>query len=244
MAFSCGQKPDRTEKTSIQPSKITKISPLKFNGVIVAIDSANAPLKRSKWQYLFGNKWTDVDGEHFVLAWKRGPLPENAMKYMEGEYFSELFIGQYVQTADSLKLEWQVQDGVRHCAFDMGLDIRNDTVFVTDLDSNGKTETSVIYQLTCRSDVSPADLKFLMFNQGQKMALRGSTFLAIAGAHLDAKTFEPDYSKLKPNKLNEYDYRREGRFLNARDFEGKPSVFFSFARTKWLEYCIEDGAGH
>lgn len=46
---------------------------------------------------------------------------------------------------------------------------------VTDLDADGFGELTFAYSLACRSDMSPARLKLLMLENGEKFILRGTT---------------------------------------------------------------------
>jgi hypothetical protein len=48
---------------------------------------------------------------------------------------------------------------------------------ITDLDGNGIAESTFLYKLGCRSDVSPDRLKLIMHEGKAKYALRGETLI-------------------------------------------------------------------
>ena len=48
---------------------------------------------------------------------------------------------------------------------------------ITDLDSDGIAESTFLYKLSCRSDISPARLKLIMHKGAAKYAMRGTTKL-------------------------------------------------------------------
>ena len=50
--------------------------------------------------------------------------------------------------------------------------IRN-TLQLTDLNENGIAEIWLIYKTACRGDVSPSDMKVIMYEASQKYAMRG-----------------------------------------------------------------------
>lgn len=68
---------------------------------------------------------------------------------------------------------WSAKDFVEACPFDLLLQLVDASIQVTDLDGDGVSEVSFAYLLTCRSDVSPANAKLLLFEGKTKYALRG-----------------------------------------------------------------------
>lgn len=64
---------------------------------------------------------------------------------------------------------------------------------ITDLDQDGTAELTIAYELSCRSDVSPATYKLLLTTNGAKYILRGQTRVDGASAGLlDGGAFTPD----------------------------------------------------
>ncbi len=67
--------------------------------------------------------------------------------------------------------------------------------YITDLNNNGKAETSIIYYLSCRSDTSPSTMKFIMKEGRQKFALRGKSILEPYLLDMDTVNFNPKLDK-------------------------------------------------
>jgi hypothetical protein len=69
-----------------------------------------------------------------------------------------------------------VRDGVINCWADLTAELQRATPKVTDLDGDRVGEVLFAYQLACRSDASPAELKLLMLENGRKYIVRGETW--------------------------------------------------------------------
>jgi len=113
---------------------------------------------------------------------------------------------------------------------------------ITDLDNDGITETTIAYKLTCRSDVSPSNMKLIMHENDTKMALRGTMILEMDKGRI-TDDFEYDLSKIDTTGLSEYEKINEsfGRFSDENDFKNKPSVFLIFAKESWKKFVDKDG---
>lgn len=68
---------------------------------------------------------------------------------------------------------WKVRDFVNDCIVYPELDLLA-PVSVTDLNNNGLAEIWMPYKLSCRGDVSPSDMKIIMYEGKKKHAMRGS----------------------------------------------------------------------
>lgn len=73
---------------------------------------------------------------------------------------------------------WSMSDGIDECMFDLVYKARKPEI--TDLDGDGIKEVWLIYYQTCVSDVSPAQMKILVYERKEgethKYALRGETY--------------------------------------------------------------------
>lgn len=240
--LSCQGKRTATPEKPIEKKEpeISQKTPV-FNGVIDTLKEADIPKPFYNKNLRHAYSWADADGTHLLFFYISKPQIEKSPKYMEDEKRVDFKAEQYVKQADTFKAEWTAIDGVQNCAFDMWLDVFEKSISVTDLDSNGVAEVSFMYSLACRSDVSPSNIKLLMYEKGQKMALRGYAFLEIAGAKMNKANFEPDISKIKfESPLEIGDSRHWGRFENANDFKTKPKIFLEYSRKKWLEFITKD----
>ncbi len=68
---------------------------------------------------------------------------------------------------------WKVQDYVNECPLDATLQMVR-PLSLTDYDDNGLREIWMVYKLACRGDVSPADMKIIMYEGKTKHAVRGT----------------------------------------------------------------------
>lgn len=68
---------------------------------------------------------------------------------------------------------WKVQDFVDKCPLDATLQMIR-PLSLTDYDDNGLKEVWMVYKLACRGDVSPADMKIIMYEGKTKHAVRGT----------------------------------------------------------------------
>jgi hypothetical protein len=201
-----------------------------------------------------GLRWRDANGENLLVTSLIPPYDEKLPDRdgMQG-MTSELLAKQYTLGDSGWALRWDIADAVRHCEFDITLEFLGRPT-VTDLDSNGITETTLLYKLACRSDVSPASMKLLMHENipgkpSRKFALRGNMFIDYSGISDDPGNNRPlptdadicclddlDQAALEAN--GEY-WKMDGKFQNARDFQNAPDVFLKYARALWLQHVVE-----
>ncbi len=119
-------------------------------------------------------RWIDDSGEHCVIICETGIYKSNDRtdEEMEGNS-SDLYAYKFSKKDGKILQDWKIQDFVRDCPFDITATFVDKTLQVTDLDNNGKAEVWVMYKVTCRSDVSPCDMKIIMYEDQTKHAMRG-----------------------------------------------------------------------
>jgi hypothetical protein len=131
-----------------------------------------------------------------MIATEKGPAKNPASA--EEEYRdSELYAWHYKADRDSFRLVDRVQDFIRDCPFDVEAAFIPGTIQVTDLDQNGHTEIWMMYLTACRSDVSPSNLKIILYEKGKKFALRGISRLQVNenGFEGGRYTFDPAFQQ-------------------------------------------------
>jgi hypothetical protein len=77
------------------------------------------------------------------------------------------------------------------------MDYIDNTLNVTDLNQNGIGETTFLYKLACRGDVSSEHLKLLMHESNRKYAIRGTITLMMNGEVYQKGEMEIDGSLKK-----------------------------------------------
>src|ERR1051325_3350403 len=143
---------DSTTKTSsliIRSMDLKEVSTLpddiKYEGKIVA-----------------GAKWEDRLGANALI------ITETKMKTSGEKRSKELYAYHFIIDGKNNRQLWKVTDYIRDCEQDVTLEHITNSLTVTDLDNNGIAETTFIYKMACRGDVSPCELKLIMHEGAQK----------------------------------------------------------------------------
>lgn len=121
-------------------------------------------------------RWTDRLGENTLILTQTGKLPGRACPPGQNPCAdAEVYAYHYVRRGAAVSLLWRTVDFQRGCEFDLYAGFIPASIAVTDLDADGVAESSFMYLLACRSDVSPGTLKLIMHEGAQKYAARGSS---------------------------------------------------------------------
>ena len=116
-------------------------------------------------------RWTDANGDNVaVLSTLPGPDESPFSRELA------LFADHLVLTDGAERVLRHVVDGVDDCDQDVTAEFLLGTFRVTDVDGDGLGEVTFAYELACRGDVSPAELKLLALEDGAKYIIRGSTW--------------------------------------------------------------------
>lgn len=70
-----------------------------------------------------------------------------------------------------------LNDEEKSCPFDITCAFIENSTTITDLDKDGFAEVKLQYSLACRSDVSPATMKIMIYENGEKYSLSGLMWL-------------------------------------------------------------------
>lgn len=146
-----------------------------------------------------------------------GPPHSKENPFKEWGRAAELHSYHYVKAKEHYTLLWKMSDFVKICALDLDAAFLPNSLTITDLDNNGVAESTFLYKLGCRSDVSPVRLKLLMHEGKKKYALRGET---------SVPTGDPD-KKLGGQKTIDPAFRRA------------PKVFLDYALQQWNAFVAE-----
>jgi hypothetical protein len=152
----------------------TVLKPVKVTGPLPAGVKATGSLDQA-WS--FGDK----NGINYVLFSSRsvtgGPGPDG-----DPTRGAWLYVDLWaVPAAGKPRLLRAVRDMALDCAYALTARFHDDAFGVTDLDRDGVAEVSFAYELGCRSDVSANTFKVLVFENGTKYILRGTTRIQAGG---------------------------------------------------------------
>jgi hypothetical protein len=158
-------------------------------------------------------RWTDNSGDHIVITTETG---EVASKGDESSRDAAVYAWHYSIKQDSALLTWKMQDFVKECPVDIVAGFVRNSFGVTDLDKNGETEIWLMYKMVCRGDVSPVNMKIIMYETGKKYAVRGTN---------QVKVSEKDFTG--------------GEYSFDEAFKKAPDVFRKYAEQLWKKNILE-----
>ncbi len=158
--------------------------------------------------------WKDKLGNNIVITTKTGTTTSKNAK-SEDYKSAALYTYHYITNKDSTYLTWKIYDFIKECPFDIEVSFIKNTFQITDLNHDGIAEIWLMYKTGCRSDVSPYDMKIIMYEGQQKYCLRGQ-------------------NKVQVSKKEFYggDYKIDNKFKNG------PKEFLNFAKKLWNKNII------
>ncbi|WP_345334282.1 M949_RS01915 family surface polysaccharide biosynthesis protein [Mucilaginibacter defluvii] len=161
-------------------------------------------------------RFTDAGGEHLVLATETGETQSKANS--DGDYReAALHVYEFKQSNGAWVKGWVVNDFVKECPVDITAAFIKNAIRVTDLDNNGEAEVWLMYKTACHGDVSPSDLKVIMYEAGKKYAMRGQSLVKMPGGEAEG-----------------------GNYVFDGAFNTGAKVFKQFAQKLWNNYKLED----
>jgi hypothetical protein len=160
------------------------------------------------------------------------------------ERTARLVAKQYVLRQGKYTELWRLQDGVTACSLDMTLGLKPNSTAITDLDKDGQSETTLLYMLACRGDVSPASLKLIMREGSYKYALRGSTVVQFDSVPVAQRQPAVPCCAEKLSKAQREQGDDAGYYETEKEFQNAPPAFLPFARQQWQKFSIEKVEDH
>lgn len=169
-----------------------------------------------KGKVMNGVTWNDTYGEHFVVTTETDIYinPDYSHEENEGAD-AELFAYHYIKQEGSIKRVWRVYDFIKDCPVEIEASFVKNTLHITDLDNDGIAEIWLMYRKVCHGDVSPLEMKIIMYEGTKKYAMRG-------------------YNKVKVGEDTYIggDYKFDANFTNG------PVVFRTFSKKMWSDNVI------
>ena len=185
---------------------------------MIEFDKSNLPSEINyTGSIVTGKRWTDKNGENILILTKTKVKEKKVKQYGTEDNIleCELFGYHYVSTGGSYTLLWKINDLVKDCMFDLTLDFIPGSLSITDLNDNGIAESTFLYKMCCRSDVSPSELKLMMHENDNKYALRGNMLIKVEG------------------------FTDGGSYKVDKSFDSAPEGFLDYAKSQWKEYKTE-----
>ncbi len=154
--------------------------------------------------------FSDAMGENIVITSETGIYKSKKWKHETEGSDAELFAYHYILDGNNAKQTWRVYDLIKDCPVDIEAKFLKNTLSVTDLNNDGVAEIWVMYKTVCHGDVSPCDMKIIMYEGQQKFAMRG---------HNKVKYSENDFVG--------------GDYTFDKAFKSAPDSFRTFALNLW-----------
>jgi hypothetical protein len=130
--------------------------------------------------------------------------------------FTELYANHFILKGNDTLQTWRVYDFISDCPVDIEAKFIKNSFQVTDLNQDGRGEIWIMYKTVCHGDVSPSDMKIIMYQGQQKYAIRGQNKVQI--------TDKEFYG---------------GKYKIDKAFANGPKVFLTFAKKLWDKNIIQ-----
>ncbi|WP_375416238.1 M949_RS01915 family surface polysaccharide biosynthesis protein [uncultured Hymenobacter sp.] len=256
VAAGCSDKrPETAARVRPAATPVAAADTVPGSGGIIprAVALAQVPASlRQPGQLLEAWHWPDANGENLLVVFRgeaaAPPPPAAAASYAFNElttgagpaYTAQLSVRQYVRRQGAYAELWRLRDFVTNCPLRLTLRPLPGSTAITDLDHDGRSETTLIYALACRSGPASAGLKLIMREGKAKYALRGATVRPEppAAAGPGPPTDPCCLNELSPaqRRLGE----PGGYYQTEAGFRGAPPAFLPFARQHWQKFSSEN----
>ncbi|MFD2938624.1 M949_RS01915 family surface polysaccharide biosynthesis protein [Flavobacterium notoginsengisoli] len=219
--FSNCKSDKKEEETVALKEKVIKEIPFVLN--VKKIDSTQFP-ESIKYEGFIKNavRWKDKLGDNIVVTTETGYHINPKFEHESDGSDAELFAYHFIVSGNKAKQTWKVYDYIADCPVDIVASFVKDTFQVTDLNHNGIAEIWLMYKTICHGDVSPCDMKIIMYEETQKYAMRGENKVQVGVYDNGEKQFIG------------------GKFKFDENFTNGPKVFKEFARKLWNENLMEN----
>ena len=134
-------------------------------------------------------RWLDSLGDNIAILTETGIYQSKKFKHENEGSDAELFAYHYLVKGDSVIRTWMVYDFISDCPVDIEANFIKNSFQVTDLNQDGVSEIWIMYKIVCHGEVSPCDMKIIMYQGQQKYAMRGQNKVQVS----DKEFYGGDY---------------------------------------------------
>jgi hypothetical protein len=191
---------------------------------ITEIDSSQFP-KSLRYEGFVKNavRWKDKLGDNIVITTETGIFRSEKFQHeFEESGDAKLFGYHFLVKKEQIIQTWKVYDYIDDCPVDIVASFVKNTFKVTDLDDNGIAEIWLMYKTVCHGDISPSEMKIIMYQGKQKFAVRGENKVQIGIDDSGKKIYDG------------------GKYKFDEAFQNGPKVFKDFALNLWNKKIIEN----
>lgn len=160
-------------------------------------------------------RWKDKTGNNIVLTTETG---ETINKTSPSDDYRDaaLYAYHYIVGKDSTYLTWKVYDFIKECPVDIEANYVKNSFQVTDLNNDGVAEVWLMYKTVCHGDVSPCNMKIIMYQGQQKYVVRGQNKVQVSDKEFNGGNYKFD-----------------------KAFADGPKEFLKFAKKLWNKNIMQ-----
>ncbi|MDV6167843.1 hypothetical protein R1T16_05365 [Flavobacterium sp. DG1-102-2] len=118
-------------------------------------------------------RYTDKLGDNLLITTETGVKDDPYQQDGQNTDSAELFAYHYTLKNGTWTLNWKIYDFVKECPVNVVAQYIKNAITITDIDNDKTAEVWLTYLLACHGDVSPCDMKVIMYENGKKYAMRG-----------------------------------------------------------------------
>ena len=165
-------------------------------------DKNLASLLKIEGEIVVGRVWTDANGENVLV-----------LSQIKEEHFSDddgpssdtrLMVKHFVNEEGNYRLLSEIDERESDCGFENRAAFSVSLLNISDLDKNGVAEIYIVYRMGCTSELSPDQLRLVMFENAKKYSITGTTIADYGDRKEGGKTFvDPSFEKLTEAQRNE-----------------------------------------
>jgi len=212
------------KKDSQEESQTSALTDAKdFSLVVNKIDSTQFPAS-IKYEGFIKNavRWKDKSGDNIVITTETGIYRNEKLKHeFEDGSDAELYAYHFTLSNNVATQTWRVKDFIADCPVDITASFVKNTFKITDLNKNGIAEVWLMYKTICHGDVSPSNMKIIMYEGNNKYAMRGENKVQVGSDVNDKASFIGGEYKLDAN------------------FKNGSKIFKQYAQNLWKENLME-----
>ena len=193
--------------------KTTETVPATISGLVYGIKDIPKDIKYDG-KVIASAKWSDKNGDNVIVITETDVKTTEIKSRPDDPELSKWLYGYHYV---SNKLLWKIQDFVDQCPAALDLTYIQNSLTITDINNNGIAESTFLYMLGCRGDVSPVGLKLMMHEKDIKYALRGETFIKYENVAEggDIKEVDPSFKKA-PDSFLDYAKKQWEKFKTEK----------------------------
>ena len=167
--------------------------------------------------------WHDSTGSNILLLTATGEFVNHDPSKPDETQRAELYAYRYLKRKGegSYKRVWKLFDYSNCFGVDLNVSFYNRSLTITDIDKDGISEITMIYQMFCGGGVDPGLKRLIMYEGNDKYAIRGMSLLCL---ELVDGTISQDGGEYKADKSliakkNFYEFTKKRWDICDRDYK-------------------------